>query len=133
MRLASFHELKVWQFSVALAADIYGLTRQLPPEEQFGLSLQLRRAAISIPSNIAEGSGYGPSRRNVHHVRIALGSNLELQTQLILIERLLLAKPDCVKPLLDRAIEVGKMLNGLIKSLENPNPEPRTRTRTPNN
>ena len=112
---------------MGLAADIYGLAQQLPADERFGLSLQLRRAAVSIPSNIAEGSGYGPSRRNIHHVRIALGSNLELQTQLMLIERLLLATPERVKPLLDRAIEVGRMLNGLIKSLDREprhNPEP---------
>ena len=101
-----------------LAADTYILAQQLPAAERFGLSLQLRRAAVSIPSNIAEGAGYGAGRRNIHHVRIALGSDLELQTQLMLIERLLLATPERVRPILDRAIEVGKMLNGLLKSLD---------------
>ena len=114
---------------MGLAADIYRFALELPAEERFSLSLQLRRAAVSIPSNIAEGSGYGPSRRNVHHVRIALGSNLELQTQLLLIERLQLAKPERVQPILNRAIEVGRMLNGLIRSFDR---EPR-RTPNPNN
>jgi four helix bundle protein len=101
-----------------LATDIYRLVRQLPAAEQFGLSLQMRRAAVSISSSIAEGSGYGKSRRNIHHIRIALGSDLEVQTQLVLVERLGLATPEQVRPLLDRASEIGRMLNGLIKSLE---------------
>jgi len=125
MRVASFRELNVWQSSMGLAADIYRFALELPEDERFGLSLQLRRAAVSIPSNIAEGSGYGPSRRNLHHIRIALGSNLELQTQLLLVDRLLLASPERVKPLLERASEVGRMLNGLIRSLDRQR-EPRT-------
>jgi four helix bundle protein len=118
MQVRSFHDLQVWQLSMQLATDIYRLVRQLPAAEQFGLSLQMRRAAVSISSNIAEGSGYGKSRRNIHHIRIALGSDLEVQTQLVLVERLGLATPEQVRPLLDRASEIGRMLNGLIKSLE---------------
>jgi len=119
MQIRSFQDLQVWQLSMQLATDIYLLVRTFPAEERFGVSLQMRRATISIPSNIAEGAGYGwMSRRNVHHIRIALGSNLELQTQLMLVERLQLAAPEQVQPLLHRAIEVGRMLNGLIKSLE---------------
>ena len=118
MPVRFFHDLQVWQFSMQLATDIYCLVKQLPDDERYGLSQQLRRATISIPSNIAEGAGYGSSRRNIHHVRIALGSNLELQTQLMLIERLRLAQPEQVEPLLNRASELGRMLNGLIKSLE---------------
>ena len=118
MQVKSFHDLHVWQLSMQLATDIYRLVHQLPAEERFGLSLQMRRSTISIPSNIAEGSGYGKSRRNIHHVRIALGSDLELQTQLMLIERLRLATPEQVQPVLDRASEIGRMLNGLIRSLE---------------
>ena len=116
MHAKSFHELRVWQVGMELAEEIYRLARQLPPEERFAMSLQLKRTAISIPSNIAEGSGYGKSRRNTHLVRIALGSNLELQTQLLLVERLGLADAEQVRPQLDRAIELGKMLNNLIKS-----------------
>jgi four helix bundle protein len=125
MNVKSFHDLKVWQFSMELAAEIYNLAQLLPSDERFGLALQLRRAAVSIPSNIAEGAGYGAGRRNIHHVRIALGSDLELQTQLMLVERLALAPRERVKPTLDRAIEIGMMLNGLIKSLDR-QPEQRT-------
>jgi len=118
MQVRSFHDLQVWQLSMDLATDIYRLVEQLPSNERFALSPQLRRATVSIPSNIAEGFGYGAGRRNIQHVRIALGSNLELQTQLLLIERLRLATPNQVEPVLNRAVEVGRMLNGLIKSLE---------------
>ncbi len=118
---------------MGLAADIYRFALELSGDERFGLALQLKRAAVSIPSNIAEGSGYGPSRRNLYHVRIALGSNLELQTQLMLIERLQLAKAERVTSLLDRACEVGRMLNGLIKSIDREHTGPESGPRTPNN
>jgi four helix bundle protein len=126
VQIKSFHDLQVWRLSMQMTTDVYCLVRQLPAEERFGLSLQMRRATISIPSNIAEGFGYGRSRRNIHHLRIALGSDLELQTHLMLIERLRLATPDQVQPLLDRASEVGRMLNGLIKSLERHQTAPKT-------
>jgi four helix bundle protein len=118
VQIKSFHDLQVWQFAMQLATDIYRILPQLPVEERFGMSSQLRRATISIPSNIAEGYGYGKSRRNIHHLRIALGSDLELQTQLMLIERLGMATPERVQPLLGQARGIGRMLNGLIKSLE---------------
>jgi four helix bundle protein len=118
MKAKSFEELEVWQRAMQLAIEVYELSRRMPSEERFGLSMQLRRAAVSIPSNIAEGSGYGRGRRNLHHVRIALGSDLELQTQLMLVKRLALAAPDRVQPAADLAIQVGQMLNGLIRSLE---------------
>lgn len=118
MKIKSFRDLEVWQLSMKLAEDIYPLVRQFPPEERFGLSLQLRKASISIPSNIAEGSGFGTNRRYVHHLRITNGSDSELQTQLELTERLNLASPAQVRPLIDRASQVGRMLNGLIHSLD---------------
>ena len=118
MKIKSFRDLDVWHLSMKLAEDIYPLVRQLPPDERFGLSLQLRKAGVSIPSNIAEGSGYGTNRRYVHHLRIANGSDSELQTQLELTERLKFATPAQVRPLIDRASQVGRMLNGLIHSLD---------------
>ena len=75
VQIKSFHDLQVWRLSMQMTTDVYCLVRQLPAEERFGLSLQMRRATISIPSNIAEGFGYGRSRRNIHHLRIALGSD----------------------------------------------------------
>jgi four helix bundle protein len=118
MKIKSFRDLDVWHLSMKLAEDIYPLVRQFPPDERFGLSLQLRKAGVSIPSNIAEGSGYGTNRRYVHHLRIANGSDSELQTQLELTERLKFATAEQVRPLIDRASQVGKMLNGLIHSLD---------------
>jgi four helix bundle protein len=118
MKIKSFRDLDVWHLSMKLAEDIYPLVRQFPVDERYGLSLQLRKAGVSIPSNIAEGSGYGTNRRYVHHLRIACGSDSELQTQLELTERLKFAPPAQVRPLIDRASEVGRMLNGLIRSLD---------------
>jgi four helix bundle protein len=118
MMIRSFRDLEVWQLSMQLAEDIYQLVRQFPADERFALSIQLRKAGISIPSNIAEGSGYGTNRRYVHHLRVACGSDSEVQTQLELAERLGLAKPTDVRPVLERASRIGRMLNGLIRSLD---------------
>ena len=118
MAVKSFRDLEVWHLSMELAEDIYPLVRQFPIEERFALSLQLRKAGISIPSNIAEGSGYGTNRRYVHHLRVACGSDSEVQTQLMLSKRLKFAKPSEVTPILEKASRVGRMLNGLIQSLD---------------
>ena len=117
MRINSYRDLVVWQLSMALAEGVYRLVARFPAEERFGLALQLRRVAVSIPSNIAEGSNYGANRQYRHHLRIALGSEGELQTQLELSKRLKLAPSAEVRPLIEQASEVGRMLNGLIKSL----------------
>ena len=118
MAIRSFRDLEVWQLSMQLVEDVYPLVRRFPVDERFGLSSQLRKAGISIPSNIAEGSGYGTNRRYVHHLRIANGSDAELQTELELAERLGFATSSEVRPLVERASRVGRMLNGLIHSLD---------------
>jgi four helix bundle protein len=118
MTIKSFRDLDVWQLSMDLTEDIYKLARKFPVEEKYALSAQLRKASISIPSNIAEGAGYGTNRRYVHHLRVACGSDSEVQTQLMLTERLRFATPDEVRPILDRASRVGRMLNGLVHSLD---------------
>lgn len=118
MAIKSLRDLEVWQLSMQLVEDVYPLVRRFPVDERFGLSLQLRKAGVSIPSNIAEGSGYGTNRRYVHHPRIANGSDAELQTQLELAERLKFATPTEVRPLIESASRVGRMLNGLIHSLD---------------
>ena len=118
MAIRSFRDLEVWQLSMNLVEDIFPLVRRFPADERFGLSLQLRKAGVSIPSHIAEGSGYGTNRRYLHHLRIANGSDAELQTQLELAERLGLATSSEVRPLVERASRIGRMLNGLIHSLD---------------
>jgi four helix bundle protein len=118
MPIKSFRDLEVWRASMRLVEDVYLLVRQLPAEERYGLSLQMRKAGVSVPSNIAEGSGHGRNRVYVQHLRIARGSNAELETQLELAVRLKFVTAEQVKPLIERASEVGKMLNGLIRSLD---------------
>jgi four helix bundle protein len=118
MSVRSFRDLDVWHLSMQLAEDTCHIIRRFPIDERYGLSLQLRKATVSIPSNLAEGSGYGTNRRYVHHLRIASGSTSEVQTQLELAERLKFASPDEIRPLLKRASQVGRMLNGLIQSLD---------------
>ena len=100
-----------------LAEDAYVLASQLPADEKSCLSIQIRRSSVSIPSNIAEGSGYGLNRRYVHHLRIARGSEAELQTQLELAGRLKFATAKQIREINAKASEVGRMLNGLISSL----------------
>ena len=80
----SFRELTVWKKSMALAMRVYKVCRQLPPEEKFGLTGQMQRCAISIPSNIAEGNKRGTAKDYVQFIRVASGSAAELETQLLL-------------------------------------------------
>jgi len=117
MPVRSFRDLEVWRLSMQLAVDVHRFSHTLPSDEKFGLSIQMRRASISIPSNIAEGSGYGLTGRYVHHLRIARGSEAELQTQLEIARDLGFATATQTKPILAKASEVGRMVNGLILSL----------------
>jgi four helix bundle protein len=80
----NFRELKIWQESMKLVRSIYALTSELPKDEKFGLVSQMNRCAISIPSNIAEGSGRTSEREFIHFLRMAISSSYELETQLIL-------------------------------------------------
>jgi len=99
------------------------LTAAFPPEERFGLTAQLRRTVVSIPSNIAEGKGRQKTGPYVNHLKIALGSEAELQTQLELAYRLGFTENKRVAPLLASASEIGRMLNGLVASLSPPGEE----------
>ncbi|MGH9386278.1 MAG: four helix bundle protein [Vicinamibacterales bacterium] len=116
MAIRSFRDLEVWRVSMQLVEEVYRLTLRFPVDERYGLVAQLRRAAVSIPSNIAEGSVL-QSRSYLHHLRIALGSEAELQTQLALAIRLELTSHEHAEPALNLAGQVGRMLRGLIKSL----------------
>lgn len=115
--LRSFRELAVWQRAMELTTSIYSLTQGFPREEVFGLSSQLRRAAVSVPSNIAEGHGRSSIADYRHFLWIARGSNFELQTQLEIARTLamgdseLLAKADALSQ------EVGKMIYAILSKL----------------
>ena len=117
MEIQSFRDLVVWQKAMSLVEDVYALTEHFPHSEMFGLRAQLRRAAVSIASNIAEGharkTGY-----YVGHLSIAIGSQAEVQTQIELAYRLKLVAKNEAEIVLDRSAEVAKMLHGLIASVE---------------
>ncbi|MEJ0012948.1 MAG: four helix bundle protein [Bauldia sp.] len=114
----SYRDLVVWQTAMALAEDCYRLTANFPREEMFGLTSQIRRAAASIAANIAEGHGRETTGSFVQSLRIAQGSTKELETHLLLAQRVGFATSDAVEPVLGRCTEVGKMLRALIRSLQ---------------
>ena len=112
----SFRDLLVWQKAMDLADAVYTATANFPRHELFGLTAQMRRAAVSIPSNIAEGRAIGGGRYR-HHLRIAIGSEAELQTQIELAIRRAYIPLERARALLNDASEVGRMLHGLQNSL----------------
>lgn len=114
---SSFRDLRVWQEAMKLAADIYRNTAGFPRHELYGLSQQIRRAAVSVPSNIAEGKGHRSDREFSHFLFHARGSLLELQTQLLIAEELQYLSREETQQLLAGAEGVGRALSGLINSL----------------
>jgi four helix bundle protein len=114
----SFRDLNVWQEAMTLVEEIYSVSTLFPADERFGLTAQLRRAAVSVPSNIAEGARRKRLKPNLHHLDIALGSQGEIDVQLEIAVRLeYCRREDCVR-LRSRVDRIGRMLNGLITSLQ---------------
>jgi four helix bundle protein len=114
----SYRDLRIWQDAIALAETCYRLTGQFPRDELFGLTSQIRRAAASISANIAEGHGRENTGSFIQSLRIAQGSLKELETHLILAERIsILAKSD-LEAVLGRCENLGKMVRALIRSLQ---------------
>jgi four helix bundle protein len=116
--IQSFKDLDVWQVSMPLPEECYSLTKSFPTEERYGLTSQVRRAAVSVPANIAEGYGRDQTGNYIQFLRVSLGSTSELETQLTLATRLNVCEPADVASLIDTAIRVSKMLRSLIRSLE---------------
>ncbi len=114
---SSFRDLRVWQEAMKLASGIYRATADFLRHELYGLSQQMRRAAVSVPSNIAEGRGHRSDREFTNFLLHARGSLLELQTQILIAEDLQYLSGDEFKKLRDGADGVGRALNGLINSL----------------
>jgi len=114
----NFKELNVWKKSMELVIEIYQLTDNFPSKEQFGLISQMRRAAISIPSNIAEGAGRMSSKEFEHFLSISLGSCFELETQIIISHDLNFIQNDLSSEIEQKINEIQKMIRGLQKSLE---------------
>lgn len=115
--LRSYKELKVWQKSFELCKHLYDLSRIFPPDERFGLVAQVRRAAVSIPSNIAEGYSRDTTRDYLRFLWMARGSLAEIETQLMLARDLGFAEREQSERAIAELNEVGRMLRGLIRSL----------------
>jgi four helix bundle protein len=114
----SYRDLRVWQDAMTLAEACFHLTREFPREELFGMSVQIRRSAASIAANIAEGHGREHTGSFVQFLRIAQGSLKELETHLILAQRVQLVSAAASTSLLSNCEELGKMLRSLIRSLQ---------------
>lgn len=115
--IASYKDLLVWQRSMDLVETVYRLTKNFPPAEQWGLISQMRRAAISVPSNIAEGYGRQATGEYRHHVSIGRGSLLELETQLLLATRLKYLQAFDAESVLKEIDEISRMLATLVSKL----------------
>ncbi|HEY5381513.1 MAG TPA: four helix bundle protein [Acidobacteriaceae bacterium] len=114
----SFRDRIVWQRAIELTTAIYEFTGDFPREEMYALTNQLRRAAVSIPSNIAEGHGRNSDGQLLQFVCMARGSNYEVQTQLVIAERLGYGTDERRVLCQSLSVEVGKMLNATVTSLE---------------
>jgi four helix bundle protein len=114
----SFRDLLVWQRAMQLAVATYRLTRDFPREEQYGLTSQARRSAVSISSNIAEGQGRLSAGEFKQFLGIARGSNFELQTQIEIARSLKMGDPKLLDEADGLSHEVGKMLYGMLESLK---------------
>lgn len=119
MALQSYRQLKVWQKAMGLVKQIYNVSGNFPREEIYGLTSQVRRAAVSVPSNIAEGQGRDSTKEFIRHLSIAYGSLMEIETQILIAESLSYLNINESNNLLEKTSEVGRMLNGLKRSLRN--------------
>lgn len=123
----SYRELIVWQKAVDLVTLVYTLTRQFPKEELYGLTSQIRKAAVSVPSNIAEGQGRLSKKDFRHFLGQARGSLLELETQLLIGSKLGYLPESGLQTFMKNSGEVSRMLHRLIESVSDPEVDPAAR------
>jgi four helix bundle protein len=116
--IMGFRDLIAWQKGMDLVVAVYRVSGHFPPDERFGLIAQVRRAAVSVPSNIAEGQSRRTRAEFIHFLDVSRGSTNEVQTQLLISERLGFVPPETVAPALALADEVQRILRGLTASLE---------------
>ena|SRR5438270_6436250 len=119
MPLKSYGELIAWQKAMDLVQSVYEAVRAFPKEEIYGLTSQLKRAAVSVPSNIAEGQGRKSTREFLHHLSIAYGSLMEVETQILIAVRLEYLSQQDAERIIERTSEVGRLINGLSNALAN--------------
>jgi four helix bundle protein len=116
-KILSFRDLDAWNAAMDLVTTTYSVAGRLPKSQQYELAAQMRRAAVSIPSNVAEGHAGGPGGRYRHHVRIALGSVAELDTQLELALRLQFVQKEMLSTVTRQLARTRQLLHGLARSL----------------
>lgn len=112
-----FRELEIWKRAIDLTVDIYALSKNFPEDEKFGLTSQIKRAAVSVPSNIAEGAGRNSDKEFNQFLGISTGSIFEVETQLIIAERLNFLSSDQVEEVLNKSNELVRMTKSLKNKL----------------
>ena len=117
MEVRDYRDLKVWQAGLELAEAVYAVTNSFPKSEVFGLASQMQRAAVSIPSNVAEGHARDSTKEFLRFISVAMGSLAELETQLTLSNRLRYLEQEKFENLIERTSMIGRMLRGLQSSL----------------
>ena len=116
-RIKSYRDLRVWQLSVDMVEHVYRVTANLPKSEIYGLTSQIQKAAVSVPSNLAEGHTRDSTKEYLYFLSVALGSIAELETQLIIAQRLGYFPANEMNSLLSEIDTVGKMLRAIQKTL----------------
>lgn len=117
-KIKNFKQLKIWQKGIEIVKDIYTLTKQFPKEELYGITSQMRRSAISIPSNIAEGFKRYHSKEYSQFLHIVLGSAAELETQLIIAKELGFINEENLNDISDKLDHISKMISSLLNKLK---------------
>ena len=117
MKTSDYKELQVWQKAMDFVVEIYEISKLLPKEETYGISDQIRRAAVSIPSNIAEGQSRNSAKEFIQFLSIARGSLAELETQLLICTKVNMLSEDNIAEAQNITTEVGKMIKGLMNKL----------------
>ncbi len=117
MERQRYRDLIAWQKAMGLVGEVYRITREWPRDEMFGLTNQARRAAVSVPANIAEGQGRTGAKEFLHHLSIANGSLCETETHLLIGCQLSYIDQPRLDPLLEQSAEVARLIHGLMRSL----------------
>ena len=117
--IRSYQDLDAWKLAMRLTRTVYEVTKGFPSDERFGLTSQVRRASVSIPSNVAEGWGRGSTQDYARFLRMARGSLYEVETQLIIARDLGYVDEGSLAGAIEQATEAGRVLAGLTKSIEN--------------
>jgi len=130
MKIQSYRDLDVWKKSIRLIKHVFILTEKFPKQQQYGLSKQVQSSAVSIAANIAEGRSRQTTKEFLYHLNVSYGSLAETETHLIIANELGFISSETLEQLLNDTNEIGRMLNGLVRALEN-RLSPDTRAPTP--